>query len=130
LLSNFLYSTLFLHINQSGLEKHQHDRGEKKTSKTSKKKRKKKNGGRVDFYNECLVGMRKQKNKRYGVRCLLVEYVFYIEFVFFFLLQIVINMASTTSNQSQPIQVAKQTNETGFDFPLSPSEPGKFDFYR
>jgi hypothetical protein len=39
-------------------------------------------------------------------------------------------MTSTTSNQSQPIQVTKHTNETGLDFPLSPSEPGKFDFYR
>jgi hypothetical protein len=39
-------------------------------------------------------------------------------------------MASKTSDQSQPIQVPKNSNETGLDFPLSPSEPGKFDFYR
>jgi hypothetical protein len=39
-------------------------------------------------------------------------------------------MASKTSNQSQPIQVNQHSTESGFDFPLSPTEPGKFDFYR
>jgi hypothetical protein len=39
-------------------------------------------------------------------------------------------MASKTSKQSQPIGIAKNSNETGLDFPLSPTEPGKFDFYR
>lgn len=39
-------------------------------------------------------------------------------------------MTSKTSSQSQPIQVKNHSDDTGFDFPLSPSEPGKFDFYR
>jgi hypothetical protein len=41
-------------------------------------------------------------------------------------------MTSKTSNQSRPInfEVAPSNNETGFDFPFSPCEPGKFDFYR
>ncbi|CAF2390670.1 unnamed protein product [Rotaria sp. Silwood2] len=39
-------------------------------------------------------------------------------------------MASRSSSQSQPIKTPAQSNETDFDFPLSPNEPGKFDFYR
>jgi hypothetical protein len=49
-----------------------------KKNKTSEEKGKKEKGRRVDFYDDCIVGMRKQKNKRYGVRCLLVRYVFFI----------------------------------------------------
>ncbi len=39
-------------------------------------------------------------------------------------------MASKTSKQSPPIETPKYSNDTGLDIPLSPSEPGKFDFYR
>lgn len=37
---------------------------------------------------------------------------------------------TTTSSQSQPMQISKFSNDSGLDFPLSPTEPGKFDFYR
>ncbi|CAF3322365.1 unnamed protein product [Rotaria socialis] len=39
-------------------------------------------------------------------------------------------MASKSTSRSQPINTTTQCNDTGFDFPLSPNEPGKFDFYR
>jgi len=40
------------------------------------------------------------------------------------------DMTSKTSQQSQPIEIGKQSDNTGLDIPLSPTEPGKFDFYR
>lgn len=46
------------------------------------------------------------------------------------LFQIDLEMTSDNSKQSEPIHVIQQSNETGLDFPLSPNEPGKFDFYR
>jgi len=40
-------------------------------------------------------------------------------------------MASTTSNRSRPINFdVNPSPETFYHFPASPSEPGKFDFYR
>ena len=47
-----------------------------------------------------------------------------------FVFQIDLEMTSEKSKQSVPIHVIQQSNETALDFPLSPNEPGKFDFYR
>lgn len=39
-------------------------------------------------------------------------------------------MASQGPDRSLPIKTNIKPNDSGFDFPLSPNEPGKFDFYR
>ncbi|UJR10703.1 hypothetical protein I4U23_014896 [Adineta vaga] len=39
-------------------------------------------------------------------------------------------MASKASTKPLSIITAAENNQTGYDFALSPTEPGKFDFYR
>ncbi len=75
----------------------------------------------------CFVGVRRRKKTK-DIRNVFYRHILYKRIYSF--LAFFFDMASKTSNQSEPIQVNKHSTETGFDFPLSPTEPGKFDFYR